>query len=235
MKIIGFHKKNPTRFYPYPQQKTIINFLIIIRKMDIINNYRFIDFEMNKEARYSLTKPFEASQIAVFVLDSLPNIEDRKEIIDASCGVGGDSITFSRYFEIVHSVEINPETYELLLRNIQKFGAKNIMTYNVDFLLFIEENIEMIKRIKAIYIDCPWAGPAYKFKKTVKLYMSEIPIDEVIDRIFKINKEIIIFMKVPFNVEMTNYEHYVVDFKVIINRMNQKKFQVLKIAQPKTT
>ena len=58
---------------------------------------------------------------------------------------------------------------------------------------------------------------------------------EIVDKLFNINvnNDLIIFIKVPFNVKLDSYKHYVSDSKIIFNKMSKESFQILKLKKAK--
>ena len=189
--------------------------------MDLLKN-----FLMNTQAKYSISRPFEAEQISKFICDNMRKINlepSNCTITDATAGVGGDSIKFSKYFKYVNSVEIDLETYELLNKNIERFNIKNIKTYKADYL-----NIMSKLKQDVIYIDFPWGGVGYKNKSEVYLYLGTMSIDQIITQLF-LNNNNLIFIKVPFNVKIDLFKRYITDETTIINKMGRESFKILKL------
>ena len=65
--------------------------------MDLLKN-----FLMNNQAKYSISRPFEAEQISKFICDHLRGRGINPcncTITDGTAGGGGDSIKFSKYFK----------------------------------------------------------------------------------------------------------------------------------------
>ena len=188
--------------------------------MDLLKN-----FLMNTQAKYSISRPYEAEQISKFIcfhlrekgLDPLNCI-----ITDGTAGVGGDSIKFSKFFKQVNAVEIDKDTFDLLNKNIEKFNIINIKTYNADYIT-IMSNL----RQNVIYIDFPWGGIGYKNKKEVTLYLSGLSVDKIVEQLFLDNN--LIFIKVPFNVSTEFFQRYITDEISILNKMGRESFKILKL------
>jgi 16S rRNA G966 N2-methylase RsmD len=144
-------------------------------------------FRMNETARYSITRPFEAYQIykniekEIQESNSLENNDTKYlTITDGTAGVGGDTINFSKYFKVVHSVELCRETYNLLNLNVYDFQARNVRTYNDSYCKIYDKLKQHI-----IYIDPPWGGTSYKEKDKIILKLDDLKIDELVEKIFK--------------------------------------------------
>lgn len=193
--------------------------------MNVLKN-----FHMNTVARYSITKPFESSQVSKYISESI--IQDLQKdpftivITDATACAGGDSIKFSKYFKHVNSVEIEKETFDLLEKNIEKFDIKNISVYNADFL-----NIYKDLKQDVIYIDAPWSGIFYKNKDSIKLKLSGIDLGLILERLFQHDKNVLIFLKVPFNVYTSDFQKYIQDSRIILNKFNKETFKILKCSR----
>lgn len=76
-----------------------------------------------------------------FRISTPPEIADykarrlkNKSIGDLGCGIGVQSIFFSRYFEHVLAIEMNKERYEIAKKNFKKFHIRNIEIINGDAL-----------------------------------------------------------------------------------------------------
>jgi len=213
-------------------------------------------FDMNAQARYSITKPYEAEQITDFIKKHVIKHHWNPEdciITDATAGVGGDSINFSKYFRYVNAVEIDEDTFGRLNNNINSFAIKNIYTYHEDYTK------DLIKTLvnDIIYIDFPWGGVNYKHKVSVDLYLSELSVLEIIEKISNetkvsfnetkvsfneskpsnnnVSNKTLIFIKVPFNVNIIEFEKYIEDTCIILNKASKPSFKVLKISNKPLT
>ena len=205
-------------------------------------------FDMNAQARYSITKPFEALQVSTFICSELTKDMRKPEdciITDATAGVGGDTINFAKYFKYVNAVEIDPDTFQRLNNNIRSFGLRNIYTYLGNYIKLYKNFIQDL-----IYIDFPWGGTAYKYKQEVQLYLNEdneckpstneckpstneskATVLDIIELLFKKWPEVLIFIKVPFNVSLDSFKHYITSESIIFNKAGKPSFKVLKITR----
>ncbi len=187
--------------------------------------YNLDDFYMNNEAKYSISRPYESKQIC----DYINSTSNNTIIIDGTAGVGGDTANFSKKFKKVYSFELNYDTFTLLQKNIQKFNIINVELYNDDFINLFYNYNELLELTPIIYIDPQWGGHSYKYKASIKLSISNKSIEDIIDIKNNINKDIIIYMKCPFNTDTFNYSDHIIDKHIIYNKLNCKVFQILKI------
>ena len=78
--------------------------------------------KINREGRYSITKPKQAKKIREIVIKILEEKNISREelvITDATANMGGDTISFSNLAKEVNSVEISTHHFEILKhRNI---------------------------------------------------------------------------------------------------------------------
>jgi 16S rRNA G966 N2-methylase RsmD len=195
---------------------------------------KFSSFQLNDEARYSLTRPFEAQQISNYISEKLISIgksPNECSILDGMACVGGDTVFFLRYFKSVTSVEINESNYKLLLENIKTIKDTEvkrpsaIKTYNMNILDFIENSKE---NFDVIYLDPEWGGVSYKTQKEVFLKISGIPIENIIEKILESFKEqFFLVLKVPLNVNSTSFSKYIKEIIPIYNKLGTNSFNII--------
>ena len=148
---------------------------------------------------YSTTIEYD-SEIIAKIMNSSINKQELNEIIvtDATAGIGGNSIYFSKYFDKVNAVEINKNRSTYLQNNINLLNLNNVTVYNDDCLnscMTLEQNV--------IFIDPPWGGPSYKNSNFVDLYINDLIISDVCKKIH--DKCQYIFLKVPLNFSFNNF------------------------------
>lgn len=120
-------------------------------------------------------------------------------LVDATAGMGGDSTFFCKNFKFVYCLEINLECIKYLEHNLESFHNKDIFNINC---------IEGLKIIKydCIYLDPPWGGKNYKFKKYLDLFIEYntnlINIIDYVESLYFSTKYI--FIKVPLNFNIKN-------------------------------
>ena len=120
-------------------------------------------------------------------------------IIDATAGIGGNVINFSKKFLNVNAIEINSIHYEVLKNNISALDIKNVQIYNDNFLNFIE----IFKYTDSIFfLDPPWGGKSYKNFKYFNLKLGKMMIQDVINVLFKKNYKYVC-LKAPINLNVS--------------------------------
>ena len=135
---------------------------------------------------YSVT-PFEiADTISQIIKDKMGN---DLVITDMTACIGGNTISFSKYFKIVNAIEINPKRCDFLKKNLKILKIKNVNIYNDDCFNIIENLSQDI-----IFIDPPWGGRKYKFRKMVDLYLSKQKLCDICNNL--IDKCKLIILKV---------------------------------------
>jgi len=182
-------------------------------------NYSKLKYDL--EGLWSITHPLPANLISQLIKNYL---QEKKIIIndliitDTTAGLGGNTISFSKYFKLVNSIEIDKKRFKLLENNINIFELNNIKLFNINFLI-------KIKQLKqdVIFMDPPWGGPNYKTKKKVNISINNINLDEIIKNIAKQAK--LIALKLPINFDLEEFKkninfpikkYYVKNFLFII-------------------
>ena len=177
------------------------------------------------------------------------NLNPQKtKITDYTSGVGGNVLSFSKYFKYVYAVEICEKRAEYLENNINIYGCKNIKVINTCALEF-NENKLIQTNPNIIFMDPPWGGTNYKNIDNLLLNLGSISIENLIiditkkfsnyyDEIIKINpkekinncnnKFIIIKLPKNYNVEYlynfiksnNNFVNYnILIYLYILNKM----------------
>lgn len=181
--------------------------------------------KINREAMYSLTKPYEASQIIKIIIKHVIFFIKKDSysctITDGTAGSGGDTLNFSKYFNKVNSVEVNKNMYDLLINNTKQMN--NIRQLNADYMS-VYKNI----RQDVIYLDPPWGGPDYKSKREIALELSNWPLYKLVNELLDLFKKTIIVIKAPLNIDMYGFK-CVKETCLIYNQSNKATFKLLVI------
>lgn len=93
-----------------------------------------------------------AIKIADLLMDYYPDLEilTSKTLTDATAGIGGNTLAFSKYVRLVNAIELDPSHAEILSQNVNILGVKNVSVYQGNFLDKIEELKQDI-----LFIDPP--------------------------------------------------------------------------------
>ena len=134
-------------------------------------------------------------------------------IADFTAGVGGNVLSFCKYFQHVYAIEIDKLRAEYLLNNINIYENNNITVENQSCIEYNNkiENMEL----NVVFIDPPWGGGLYKNFKELQIVLKDdntkISLEDFIISIitnlskstynnkFPCYKHKFIFLKLPLN------------------------------------
>lgn len=137
----------------------------------------------------------------------------RISIIDATGGIGGDTINLARNPKIDHvfTTELDLSRFSALKANINIYGLEDKITlYNTNFIDWIKnsDNIDKIRKFP-LYADLPWGGIEYKSLEVVddiflvynndRVYLRDLIRNYLSDAIFMV-------FKVPLNYNVKAFE-----------------------------
>lgn len=165
--------------------------------------------QFTDEASYSITKPEKAQLIRNIIQKHLLELHKKIEdstITDATACVGGDTLHFSKQFNMVNAVEINPIHCKMLQNNIGVYKRRNVHVHCADYTKVYHKLHQDV-----VFIDPPWGGPSYKKKKIVKLQLSNVPLYKMIQKIS--NRAKLIVLKTPTNFDISSLFHYKIHHK----------------------
>lgn len=184
-----------------------------------LNSSKKKNLQIDYESLYSITLPQTSHHIVQIINDLLfkKNINHKIcSIIDATAGVGGDTISFSSNFNKVYSIEINPNRYSFLINNLNIYNIQNVITYNDSYL-------NLINKINSdiVFIDPPWGGRSYKHIKNLKLYLDNKSIENIcLDILSKNIPPKLIVLKLPNNYYFDNFHiHKLIIYKYFLYKM----------------
>ena len=109
------------------------------------------------EGLYSIT-PYEVSDKVSNVLKTYGN-----SVLETCCGIGGDTLSFSKNFERVYANDINKANIEITKCNlsVHSTSSKDLLS-NVTFNSTSELLTLPYSDYNIIFFDPPWGGPSYK-------------------------------------------------------------------------
>lgn len=162
--------------------------------------------KIDQESLMYVTNYKDASSIADILSVHIRKFKQPKEslVVDATGGIGGDTIAFSKRFMNVISIEKDDTRYDFLKNNISAFELKNVVDIHGNSL----DIIPKIGNIDIIYIDPPWGGKNYKDKETLRLNFGDKSLEDVI-KYFVTSDEMkdkpkVIGLKLPKNYDIAN-------------------------------
>jgi len=148
------------------------------------------------------------------------NVNPQKtSIIDYTAGVGGNILSFSKYFNTVYAIEIDKVRSEYLLNNLNIYNQKNVLVINNSSINYNNESMLNIKP-NTIFIDPPWGGTCYRKNDLLRLRLSDVPIEELVFDIFEKFSTInisssdsysnrLVVLKLPKNYDIENFYNYI--------------------------
>jgi len=177
-----------------------------------------------------ITTPSESKLIADIIATKISMYKPPKEcnIVDATGGVGGDSIMLCATFGSVISIELDQLRYSYLKHNLEQYNFKNVTPINGDSVAIIPK----LQFIDVIYIDPPWGGKNYKSKENLRLALGDVLIETFVEKCFDKNITMcfpkIIALKLPKNYDLKIlYEILNVRFDIYLYEL--KKLNILLI------
>jgi 16S rRNA G966 N2-methylase RsmD len=189
-----------------------------------LNGVTLSNLKIDPESVSYITTPHEAKRIADIIAKHAGHHKDVKAsvLVDATGGVGGDTITLSTQFGSVISIEIDTDRYSLLKHNVNEYKSTNVTTINGDSLIIIPK----LSDVDVIYADPPWGGKDYKIKENLRLTLGSTEIEKFILDCF--NPEImatipkLIALKMPKNYDLKYmYEKITHSFDIYLYQLKK--------------
>ncbi|AYV78442.1 MAG: putative RNA methylase [Edafosvirus sp.] len=188
MSFNRYNRDRILRLFPYINNKTQFNKL----KID------------NDSIAYITPKEF-AEKISQIIISHVFKLEMEPEniiITDATAGVGGNTISFAKYFKHVHAIELDKERAEFLENNLSIYNITNTTVYNYNCLTctpnILDHNI--------IFIDPPWGGKGYKTHKKLRLKIDDLDIETICNNFMnsELMKKVpdLLILKLPINYDI---------------------------------
>jgi 16S rRNA G966 N2-methylase RsmD len=168
--------------------------------MDLINifpktdNYKLIKYD--EEGLWSITHYSDADTVSKIILNVIGN---NCSIVDCTAGIGGNSISFAKYFKKVISIEVNPERYSYLVNNIRIYNINNTICINSSCIEYIDSH----SNYDAYFFDPPWGGPDYYKNNNIRLKLDNMMLRTIVIKLMKTTR--IIVIKIPFNYDLTEF------------------------------
>lgn len=160
------------------------------------------------EGLYSITNFNDADNISNLILENFIN-NKILNILDGTGGLGGNTISFAKYFKSVTSIEINHVRYEMLKNNLDAYNLKNVNVNNCDSVEYLFNNYT---KYNIYFFDPPWGGPSYKKKENLTLTMCNIPLLDIASFLKEHTNDKILVYKLPFNYNFNEFNGY--DYKL---------------------
>lgn len=173
--------------------------------------------QMDQISCFSVTPMWAANKISEHIV-SLIGKENTKTITitDATACVGGNTVSFARYFGVVNAIELDKKRYEMLINNTnvcrEAFNSISENAHKNTMQLFPTQNITMTKSVNffngncldickdmvqdIIFVDPPWGGMDYQMVGPVKIFLGGVTIYEVTKTLLSFCRYVA--MKLPY-------------------------------------
>jgi 16S rRNA G966 N2-methylase RsmD len=168
--------------------------------MNLLNDYSLL--KKDSEGLWSLTHKKEADKISEIIFDI---IGFHSTILDATAGIGGNTISFCNYFKKVVAIEKNTERYNMLIDNVKISHFTNLEIINNTCIPYLNNKYDVY------FFDPPWGGHDYKMHNELTLTLDNISLVNIINLI-KIKHNKLCVFKLPRNYNMKEFTEY--DYKL---------------------
>lgn len=136
----------------------------------------------------------------------------RASVFDLTAGVGGNVLSFGKFFKQVYAVEIDETRCEYLKENLSVYSQHNVNVTNGCGVEFLLKNLN-VEKPNVVFVDPPWGGTNYKSNTALTLKIGDIPSEEFVIGTFDLidgtnsNTKFIV-MKLPKNYDIEHmYGH----------------------------
>jgi 16S rRNA G966 N2-methylase RsmD len=160
--------------------------------------------QYDTEGLYSITQHDDADMISEMLINNFTN-KSNLTILDGTGGLGGNTISFSKYFKTVTSVEINENRYKMLINNIKLYNIQNVNIIIGDSIEYLLNNY---KNYDIYFFDPPWGGPEYKKHKNIKLKISNYYLSELATIITNSIQDKLLVFKIPYNYDLNEFSNF---------------------------
>lgn len=157
--------------------------------------------QYDKEGLYSITHYLDADKISELLLNNFIN-KSNLSILDGTGGLGGNTISFSKYFNKVTSIEINETRFNMLTNNIKLYNIINVTVKLGDSIEYLLQNYN---NYDIYFFDPPWGGPEYKKNKNIKLKMNNYYLSDIAKIISKNVQDKLLVFKIPYNYNLDEF------------------------------
>ena len=193
----------------------------IYKYFPFLNKTLHIKLKIDEVGLYSISTPKNALIISQLIKKNI-NSHDNIIITDAMAGVGGNTISFSSFFYLVNSIEIDNTRFEYLVSNIQLYNKENILCIKGNFLDYITKMYQDI-----IFLDPPWGGKNYKDYDMIKINIDDKTLEQVCSYIIDNNLCNIIAIKLPLNYDLEEINK--IRQEIIVEKLEKMMLIIIKI------
>jgi len=193
------------------------------------NNINYSNIKIDEESLSYITIREIADVTSKIIINYLLKYNmnpNNVNIIDYTSGVGGNVLSFAKYFRHVYAVEIDKLRSEYLKNNVLVYNYNNVTIFNESCIEFNKNIIDL--NLNVIFIDPPWGGGLYKNKKDLQIILkddkNEISLEkfilEIINNLsktryfnkFKCYENKFIFLKLPLNYNIDEFYNIIKNY-----------------------
>lgn len=187
---------------------------------------------IDPESIHYITIREYALKITEIIMKHIPKLNKNNNeimITDATAGVGGDTLTFAKYFNKVFSIEINKTRCEYLEHNAKLYNFTNITIFNDDCINILNT----IPNHDIIYVDPPWepTGASYKHHQNLILPFCDMKLENFCNKLFDSSfmkcVPSMVVLKLPKNYDMQHFYDNIFNTHVYYYDLNKMVILVL--------
>lgn len=164
----------------------------------------YVKLQYDEEGLYSITNSIDADIISKLILDNFTN-KDKLNILDGTGGLGGNTFSFSKYFENITTIEINHQRYNMLMNNIETYELTNINVLNMDSIEYLLSNY---LKYNIYFFDPPWGGVNYKKHINLSLTIGNKTLPDIALFLKEHTTNKLLIFKLPFNYNFKEFYEY---------------------------
>lgn len=181
----------------------------------------FAALKLHAVGEYSISRPDDARDISIAMVRVLKQIlrvnASSCVVIDGTACVGGNTLSFLDYFKRVVSIEIDPDTADLLKNNLQvyKVPSDRVTVICGDVLDHFR-----IPGAAVMFLDPPWTRGEGRYQdlSRVSLTLSGLQAHQLV-KLMLGQGFIMVCVKVPFNFDIRAFIYALSGYLIVPQRV----------------
>ncbi len=174
-----------------------------------IDKKKFDKLLIDADSLHYITYHKHADEISQLISDQLnkKGYDSKKlTIVDLTAGVGGNVLSFAKYFKNVVGIELIKERAEYCQNNVMLYNFNNVKVINGNSVEIIQ-TIKTPEKYDVFFIDPPWGGSSYKEHLKLTLFLGDMSIEKVSEIISKeVPNVLLVVLKLPLNYDIEYIE-----------------------------
>ena len=137
--------------------------------------------------------------------------------------MGGNTISFAKYFNKVNAVEIIDMHCDILKNNLKQYKLLNKVS------IYCSDYFDVMRDLKqdVIFFDPPWGGKDYLKHKELDLFLNNINIVDITNELYEKTKFIAIKVPKNFNLNAFILNSKFLNIDVIKIKTHKLKYYLL--------